>query len=145
MALNKDLVDKISEMPTAVLSFIDENDLIFAVPIKDFVVTADYITLKKPKSLTHKFGQDQKVGICWPDFQINENTGKLGPFEHYTFWGTANENAEDEIRVILSPKFHSQTKESTFDPSAEEEIINKARQFRAQYGLNNAYETKGVV
>jgi hypothetical protein len=145
MAMETKLVNKLCGMPMAILTFIDENGQIFGMPIKDFTVTTEYIELKKPMSLHHKFGQNQKVGVCWSNFTINEKTGKLDIFEHVTLWGTANEMGQGLIRIIPAPKFHAQTTEETFDPSAAQALLDKAKQFRKEHGLANAFESKGVI
>lgn len=145
------LLTKIKELSSklcpAILTFIDDNESIFAMPIKDFTITKEHIDLKKPKSLHHKFSKDQKVGLCWCTYGINPKTGRMWgqTMEHYTLWGTANELGGDRIRVIPSPKYHSSFDQRFEDPAWNQEQVEKANAIRAKYGLRNAYETKGLV
>lgn len=131
----------------AILTFIDDYGLAFAIPVKDFKITREYIDLKKPKSLHHKFGQNQMVGLCWCNYGLNNNTGRMSgdTMEHYTLWGPANELGDDMIRVNPSPKYHSSFEQRFDDPAYNQKMIENANKIRAKYGLNNAFGNKGLV
>lgn len=145
------LLTKIKELSSklcpAILTFIDDNGLIFAMPIKDVTITKEHIDFKKPKSLHHKFSKDERVGLCWCTYGIDDKTGRISgaTMEHYTLWGTANELGEDRLRVIPSPKYHSSMDQRFEDPAWHQRRVEVANAIRAKYGLGNAYEIKGLV
>ena len=148
---NEMLFGKINELAgrscPAILSFIDDSGSVFAILVKDFKISKENIDLKKPKSLHHKFGKNEVVGLCWCDYGLNKNTGRMdgGTMEHYTLWGPANELGGNIIRVVPDTKFHSSFEQKFDDPAYNMKMIQNADKIRAKYGLGNAYDLKGLV
>ncbi len=131
----------VSGLASPCLTFVDERGMPFQIPIREYKVTEEYVDLKKPKSLVHKFTKDQKAGLhfaYWnPDpLKTMGGTfkGGLGVFGEHIMWGTVNEMEEGWLRFVPSPK-RLDLSSDLFSPETNRPMTQLTQVFMRKKGL----------
>ena len=141
-----DLVKKlnkggVSGLVAPCITFVDEGDALFQIPVKDYTVTEDYIELKRPKSLKHKFSKDQKISVHFAYWNPDPAKtmggvfkGGLGLFGEHIMWGTVNEEKEGYLKFIPGPK-RLDLSSDLFSPDSDAPMTALTQEFMRKKGI----------